>query len=39
MRCAFCLMVFCAGLLSAQPVDAIYTARYVVTMDPQRRLR
>jgi 5-methylthioadenosine/S-adenosylhomocysteine deaminase len=32
---ALCLVITLAG---AEPADWIYTARYVVTMDPQRRL-
>jgi 5-methylthioadenosine/S-adenosylhomocysteine deaminase len=32
---ALCLVITSAG---AEPADWIYTARYVVTMDPQRRL-
>lgn len=32
------LLAAALGAQPVQPVDAIYTARYVVTMDPQRRL-
>jgi 5-methylthioadenosine/S-adenosylhomocysteine deaminase len=34
----FASLLFIGGLLSAEAVDWLYTARYVVTMDPQRRL-
>ncbi len=34
---AVVFLLLAAGI-QAQPVDAIYTARYVVTMDPQHRL-
>ncbi|MDQ2950112.1 MAG: amidohydrolase, partial [Acidobacteriota bacterium] len=34
----FASLLAIATLANAQPVDYLYTARYVVTMDPQRRL-
>ena len=33
-----CSLVFALGLLAAEPADWIFTGRYVVTMDPQRRV-
>ena len=32
------LLIFCALVASAQPADTLITARYVVTMDAQRRV-
>ena len=35
----FCsLLLFCVSWVGAEPVDVLWTARYVVTMDAQHRL-
>jgi 5-methylthioadenosine/S-adenosylhomocysteine deaminase len=34
----FCSLFLLAACLSAEPVDWIWSARYIVTMDPQRRV-
>src|SRR5258708_4602944 len=35
---ATCVLLLLSSALTGEPADAIYTARYVVTMDPARRL-
>ena len=34
----FCSFLLCISALAAEPADWIWTGRYVVTMDPQRRV-
>ena len=34
----FCSFLLAIAALAAEPADWIWTGRYVVTMDPQRRL-